>query len=135
MAEQDTVFLKLLTPEKPFMVKEVEQLLVPAEEGDVAVLPKRAPYMLKMRQGLVRATLHQGKASEIFVDGGYAKIRDNGCTILTTYAVDRQTANKSLFKALLEKRKKVLQETKVESLQKLLQGQIRFFEMVIASLS
>ena len=42
MGEQDSIFVKMLIPQKPFSVKEVLSVEIPAVDGPYLVLPRRA---------------------------------------------------------------------------------------------
>ena len=84
MAEQESIFVKMLIPQKPLSVKEVFSVEIPAAEGPYLVLPKRAPAMKLLKAGLVvLKDADQGKTEKFFVSAGIAKIRDNACTILS----------------------------------------------------
>ena len=84
MAEQETIFVKMLVPRKPLSVKEVVSVLIPAVEGPYMVLPQRAPAMKLLKTGVVvLKDADQGKTEKFFISAGIAKIRDNACTILS----------------------------------------------------
>ncbi len=84
MAEQESIFVKMLIPQKPLSVKEVFSVEIPAAEGPYLVLPRRAPAMKLLKAGIVvLKDADQGKTEKFFVSAGIAKIRDNACTILS----------------------------------------------------
>ena len=86
MAEQESIFVKMLIPQKPLSVIEVAGVEIPAVDGPDLVLPKRAPAMKMLKAGLVvLKDTEQGKTEKFFISAGVAKIRDNACTILTHY--------------------------------------------------
>ena len=84
MGEQDSIFVKMLIPQKPFSVKEVLSVEIPAVDGPYLILPRRAPAMKLLKDGLVTLiNADQNKKEKYFISAGIAKIRDNACTILT----------------------------------------------------
>ena len=86
MAEQESIFVKMLIPQKPLSVIEVVGVEIPAVDGPYLVLPKRAPAMKMLMAGIVvLKDTEQGKTEKFFISAGVAKIRDNACTILTHY--------------------------------------------------
>lgn len=86
MAEQESIFVKMLIPQKPLSVIEVAGVEIPAVDGPYLVLPKRAPAMKMLKAGIVvLKETEQGKTEKFFISAGVAKIRDNACTILTHY--------------------------------------------------
>ncbi|MGN0903931.1 MAG: F0F1 ATP synthase subunit epsilon [Alphaproteobacteria bacterium] len=102
MAEQQTIFVKILLPQKPFLVKEVLSVEIPAYEGPYLVLPRRAPSLMLLRCGVV--TLREtetSKPEKYFITTGFTKIRDNGCTILTRKAVNVEEVDPAEMKKKL----------------------------------
>lgn len=87
MAETESIFVKILTPEKPFLVKEVSSVEIPAQNGPYLVLPRRAPAMKLLKQGVIVLT-EEGKTERYLTTDGVVKIRDNGCTILVKEALN-----------------------------------------------
>ena len=88
MVAEETIFVKILTPQKPFLVKEAVSVEIPAYEGPYLVLPRRAPSLMLLNCGIVDVKDAETQKSEkYFISAGYAKIRDNGCTILARKAV------------------------------------------------
>lgn len=92
MAETESIFVKILTPEKPFLVKEVSSVEVPALGGPYLVLPRRAPAMKLLTQGVIVLT-EEGKTERYLITDGVVKIRDNGCTILVKEALNTEDTN------------------------------------------
>ena len=72
--------LKITTPSK--VVKEInaEWVIIPAKEGDMAVLPDKAPQIVQLRAGCVKIS---GVDENILIKGGVADISLNTCTIST----------------------------------------------------
>lgn len=88
MVAEETIFVKILTPQKPFLVKEAVSVEIPAYEGPYLVLTRRAPSLMLLNCGVVDVKDAETQKSEkYFISMGYAKIRDNGCTILARKAV------------------------------------------------
>ena len=86
MADLETIFVKMLIPQKPLSVKEVLSIEIPAINGPYLVLPRRAPAMKLLKAGIVvLKDADQGKVEKFFVSSGIAKIRDNACTLLAHY--------------------------------------------------
>ena len=94
MAEQESIFVKMLIPQKPLSVIEVAGIEIPAVDGPYLVLPKRAPAMKLLKAGIVvLKDTDQGKTERYFISSGIAKIRDNACTILTHYVQNVEDVN------------------------------------------
>lgn len=73
---------EIVSPQKRHFDREVDMVVVPGTEGDIAAMPGRAPIMLQLRGGVV--TLYQdGKVlNRSFVRGGFVDMTADHCTIL-----------------------------------------------------
>lgn len=73
---------EIVSPEKRYIDREVDMVVVPGTEGDIAAMPERSPVMLQLRAGLV--SLNQGGKiiERVFVSGGFADLAKDRCTIL-----------------------------------------------------
>ena len=78
---------ELVSPERLVISAEVAQVVVPGSEGEFTVLKGHAPFMSTIRPGVIEVTDAQGKASRIFVRGGFADASPNGLTILAEKAI------------------------------------------------
>lgn len=98
------VALEIVSPEKLLISRPVEMVVVPAEEGDLGVLPGHAPMIVTLRGGF--ATLYEGTTpiGSLFIAGGFAEITPERCTVLAdqVYQPDELTksaAEERLFAA------------------------------------
>jgi F-type H+-transporting ATPase subunit epsilon len=76
----------VVTPERTLFDELVEFVALPLYDGELGVLPGRAPMVGRLGFGELR-TSAQGTTKRYFVDGGFAQVRDNVVTILTNRAI------------------------------------------------
>jgi F-type H+-transporting ATPase subunit epsilon len=76
----------VVTPERTLFDEVVEFVALPLIDGELGVLPGRAPVIGRLGFGELR-TKAQGSVKRYFVDGGFAQIRDNVVTVLTNRAI------------------------------------------------
>lgn len=77
---------QVVTPEKTLFEKTVDFVALPLYDGELGVLPGRTPLLGRLGFGELR--VKTGEASEsYFVDGGFAQVRDNLVTVLTSRAI------------------------------------------------
>ncbi|MGH7069255.1 MAG: ATP synthase F1 subunit epsilon [Acetobacteraceae bacterium] len=98
------VQLEIVSPEKLLVSRPIDMVVVPAEEGDLGVLPGHAPMIVTLRGGF--ATLYEGSnaVSRLFVAGGFAEITPERCTVLAdelfqAAELSKSAAEKRLFAA------------------------------------
>ena len=77
----------ILTPEAQKVQAEATDLVLPAHDGLIGVLPGHAPLLCILEAGLVRFIDNRSRQQTFFVDGGFAHIRNNNVTILTRRAI------------------------------------------------
>ena len=83
----------LITPESVVLETMVVSAQVPAFDGLVGVLHRRAPLLARLATGVLRLDTtgagggSGGGAQRYFVSGGYAQMKDDELTILTTEAI------------------------------------------------
>ena len=85
MARTDTFHCSVITPERAVLETDATSVVFPAHDGEVGILPNRAPLLFKMGAGELRVESPQGNQL-LFVDGGFAQMVENRLTLLTEVA-------------------------------------------------
>ena len=76
----------VVTPERTLFDELVEFVALPLYDGELGVLPGRAPLIGRLGYGELRTNVH-GAVKRYFVDGGFAQVRDDVVTVLTNRAI------------------------------------------------
>src|SRR5688500_17755173 len=93
----------VVTPEKAVVDEPADFVALPLYDGDVGILPGRAPLVGRMGYGELR--IKKGNVTKKFyVDGGFVQVRANVVTVLTSKAMPAEeitpaTANEAAVKA------------------------------------
>ncbi|MFL6236868.1 MAG: ATP synthase F1 subunit epsilon [Thermoanaerobaculia bacterium] len=103
MARNDTFHCSVITPERAVLEADATFVAFPAHDGEVGILPNRAPLLFKMGAGELRVESPQGN-QVLFVDGGFAQMVENRLTLLTEVArkieeIDPAAVEKQLAEA------------------------------------
>ncbi len=85
MAQNHTFRCSVITPERVLVETDATFVAFPAHDGEVGILPGRAPLLFKMGAGELRVQSPQGD-QVFFVDGGFAQMVENRLTLLTQVA-------------------------------------------------
>jgi F-type H+-transporting ATPase subunit epsilon len=80
----------LITPEAILVETPVVFAQVPAFDGLVGILNRRAPLLAKLTTGVLRLDTAAGTSQRFLVSGGYAQMKGADLTILTTEAIPAQ---------------------------------------------
>ncbi|MEW4489160.1 ATP synthase F1 subunit epsilon [Thalassoglobus sp. JC818] len=96
--------LVLVTPEKTLLDQPVKTLRFPLFDGQIGVLPGRAPLVGRLGSGALRVETTSGSET-FYIEGGFAQIKGSVVTLLTNRAlpagkVDPAKADEELQAAL-----------------------------------
>jgi len=107
MVKDTTFHCSVVTPERQVLECEARFAAFPAHDGELGVLPNRAPLVCKLGIGALRI---EGTDAEhvIYIEGGFAHVLNNRLTILTDQArrgeeLSAADAKQSLADALAKK--------------------------------
>jgi F-type H+-transporting ATPase subunit epsilon len=76
------VTLEIVSPAKLLVSRDVEMVVMPGYEGDLAAMPNHAPMITLLRGGVVTIYEAGSPTDRFFVGGGFAEITPDRCTIL-----------------------------------------------------
>ncbi|GAB4143802.1 MAG: F0F1 ATP synthase subunit epsilon [Planctomycetaceae bacterium] len=78
--------LVLVTPETTLLDKPVQALRFPLFDGQIGILPGRAPLVGRLGYGELSISTAEGSES-FFVDGGFVQVKGNTVSLLTNRAI------------------------------------------------
>ena len=77
--------LSIVTPDKPFISEEVDEVTIPGLEGEFGVFPEHTTLLAQLGDGPL--TFRNGTQSKTLrVTGGFCEIRENRVTVLAEQA-------------------------------------------------
>ena len=77
----------IVTPDREVFQDSVSGVVLPAHDGQVGILTGRAPLLVRLGSGTLKATLARGGGDRTFsVRGGVAQMKGNRLTVLTESA-------------------------------------------------
>jgi F-type H+-transporting ATPase subunit epsilon len=106
-----TFQLELVSPEKLLLSRAVDMTVIPAAEGDMGVLPGHAPMIVALRGGIITVTEGGQVTDRLFVNGGFAEVTPERCTILA----DEATPTAQVSRAAAEVRIREAEEAYAEA--------------------
>jgi ATP synthase F1 epsilon subunit len=84
--------IQIMTPDKIFLKKEVEEVILPTNTGQIGILKNHAPLISALDIGVLLLRSHN-KWIPIALMGGFALIKKNQVTILVNEAESAETMN------------------------------------------
>ena len=113
----DKIQCMVVTPEKTVLDEVIDFVAVPLFDGELGILPGRAPLVGRLGFGEMRI-IHQGATRRFYLDGGFAQVRDDVVTILTNRAVAADKIDAAKAAAELEQARSMTPGSEVEQAQK-----------------
>ena len=98
----DQLRLVVVTPEKPLLDEPVSALRFPLYDGQIGILPGRAPLVGRLGYGELLVTTPQGERS-YYIDGGFVQVNGPVVSLLTHRAIPAKDVNPKEAEAILQK--------------------------------
>ncbi|QHI95058.1 ATP synthase F1 subunit epsilon [Aristophania vespae] len=77
-----TLRAEIVSPLKRHIDQDVDMVVVPGTEGNIAAMPGRSPVMLQLRGGIVTLYKDDQVVARLFISGGFVDMTSDRCTIL-----------------------------------------------------
>ena len=136
MAAEQVEF-ELVSPEKLLLSEKVEMVVVPGADGDFGILPRHAPLISSLRTGVI-AVYRQNRrdiSERIFVDGGFAEVTPERCTVLAEQAVPVWEIDRTSTEQQLKDAREDLSDATSEAERKVLERQIARYEGMLQAVA
>lgn len=91
----------VVTPERAVLEESADFVALPMYDGELGVLPGRAPLIGRLGYGELRTRTGQ-QTKRFFVDGGFAQVRKDVVTVLTPRAMRAEDINPAAAQQALE---------------------------------
>ena len=76
----------VVTPEREVVALDARFVALPAFDGEMGILARRAPMLVQLGSGLLRIQPVEGEARVLFVSGGFAQMAEDRLTVLSQEA-------------------------------------------------
>lgn len=113
MAIPEQLRLVLVTPEKTLLDEPVDALRFPLFDGQIGVLPGRAPLVGRLGYGELKITNGPAERS-YFIDGGFVQVKGSVVTLLTNRALTAAEIKPQEAEAQLERARTMVPKTPVD---------------------
>lgn len=103
--------LKIVVPEKVVYEKEVDQVTLPTEQGEITILPNHIPLVSIIKAGEIM-TKTNGEADSLAVSGGFLEVKKNEVVVLTETAELAEEIDQAQAEEAKTRAQKLLAEAK-----------------------
>lgn len=102
--------LKVITPRKIVMDRQVNSVTVPTSDGEITVLPHHAHLFSLLVEGIVKIK-KDGDEDDLAIGGGYLETNGETVTVLVSRAYGQNEIDKSLTEKAVEQAKLILSKS------------------------
>ena len=95
--------LVIVTPERTVFDEPASALRFPLFDGQIGILPGRAPLVGRLGYGELKATTASGSEKSFFIDGGFVQVKGSIVSILTARAIPTAEVKRSDAEEALKK--------------------------------
>ena len=95
--------LVIVTPERTVFDEPASALRFPLFDGQIGILPGRAPLVGRLGYGELKATNASGNETSFFIDGGFVQVKGAVVSILTARAIPTADIKRSDAEEALKK--------------------------------
>lgn len=101
MADSKLFECSVVTPERIVIECEARFVALPAHDGEIGILRRRAPLLTRLDVGPLRIEKGDGETESYFIDGGFAEMVGNRLTVLTESALPPSELTREGAEALM----------------------------------
>ena len=95
--------LVIVTPERTVFDEPASALRFPLFDGQIGILPGRAPLVGRLGYGELKATVASGNEKSFFIDGGFVQVKGSVVSILTARAIPTEDVKRADAEEALKK--------------------------------
>lgn len=118
-----SLLLEIITPEKVVYKDEVDEVIVPTVNGEIAVLPLHVNLLSQIIPG--ELIIKKGEETEsIAITGGFLDVNKNGVSILADYAIKAGDIEVAKAKEAQERAERLMKEKATEKDFKIAEAEI-----------
>ena len=110
MAEPTTIHVDIVSAEGELFSGEAVEVMAPASQGDLGILPRHAPLLTLLKPGEVRVKTADGEMHHFFVGGGALEVQPKGVTVLADTALRARDLDEAAALAAKERAEEALQQ-------------------------
>lgn len=101
--------LKIITPKKVVLDKEIEKITVPSSAGEITILPRHAFLFTLLAEGIIRFMTKEDE-EYLAIGGGYLETDGENVQLLVTRAYGQDKIDKKMTEEAIDSAKSEMKE-------------------------
>mgnify|MGYP001597082112 CR=1 FL=1 len=117
------LYLSIITPEKVVYEDEVNEVVAPTINGEIAILPNHVNLLTQVNPG--ELIVKKGSSSQsLAITGGFLEVNSNKISIVADYAVKAQDIEVARVTEAKRRAEKIMSEKATDNEMKIAQGEL-----------
>lgn len=135
---EEEIRFELISPQQTLLDEHLPFVVVPGSEGELAILPSRAPLVALLKPGVVTLYEMKDKKESVkfrtFISGGMVDVSNDHCRLYTENAIPVKEIDRGAVSNELKSLQGLLKEEQSEARKIELQNHIALNEMILRTL-
>jgi F-type H+-transporting ATPase subunit epsilon len=110
MAEGATIHVDIVSAEGELFSGAASEVIAPASQGDLGILPRHAPLLTLLKPGEVRVRTPDGEEQHFFVGGGALEVQPARVTVLADTALRAKDIDEAAALAAKQRAEEALKD-------------------------
>lgn len=110
MAEATTIHVDIVSAEGELFSGAASEVIAPASQGDLGILPRHAPLLTLLKPGEVRVRTPDGEEQHFFVGGGALEVQPARVTVLADTALRAKDIDEAAALAAKQRAEEALKD-------------------------
>jgi F-type H+-transporting ATPase subunit epsilon len=110
MAEEATIHVDIVSAEGELFSGVASEVIAPASQGDLGILPRHAPLLTLLKPGEVRVRTPDGEEQHFFVGGGALEVQPARVTVLADTALRAKDIDEAAALAAKQRAEEALKD-------------------------
>lgn len=117
------LLLEIITPEKVVYKDEVDEVVAPAINGEIAILPNHINLLTQINPG--ELIIKRGSSQQyLAITGGFLEVADNKVSVLADYAIKAQDIEVARAQEAKKRAEKLMEEKTSDNDLRIAQGEM-----------
>jgi len=109
----NTLHLRIITPKKIVLEREILLITLPTEEGEITILPRHANLFAILKEGIVKIK-YENDEDYLAIGGGYLETDGKSINILVSRAYGQDEIDEKMIDKAKEQAKKLLEKANTD---------------------
>jgi F-type H+-transporting ATPase subunit epsilon len=109
----DTLHLKIITPKKIVLEKDILSITLPTEEGEITILPHHVNLFSILKEGIIKIKYNE-EEDYFAIGGGYLETDGREVNVLVSRAYGQDEIDEKMIEEAKENAQKILSQAKTD---------------------